>query len=59
MDTECRIQVSLVSRIVDGIHEVLDSHLIIAVPDTTGNIILMNVRNLRNWLHSNHQQNTE
>ena len=41
MDAEGSIQVSLVLRFVDGIYEILDSHLIITVPDTAGNIILM------------------
>ena len=44
MDTKCRIQVCLVSRIVDGIHKVLDTDFIIAVPDTTGHIIFSEIR---------------
>jgi len=43
MDAKSGIQISLVLRIVDGIHKVLDGNLIITVPNKTGNIILKEI----------------
>ncbi len=43
MDAKRCIQVCLVLRVVDGIHEILDTYLVVAVPDTTSDVILVEI----------------